>query len=124
MASGMVKQVSPMLAVRDVKESIAFYNELFGFTVVVESPDYAVISRDGQSLHLMASASEEITRIVSQHTEIYIEVDDLQAFWARVQTHSGKYRVREPFDRKYGMTEFHIDDGNCLIFVGEMIKKP
>ena len=31
-----------------------------------------------------------------------------------------RYRVRDLFDRDYGMTEFHVEDPNgCLVFVGQ-----
>jgi hypothetical protein len=37
-----------------------------------------------------------------------------------VKTFQERYKIRELFDREYGMTEFHIGDPNgCLVFVGE-----
>jgi len=43
-----------------------------------------------------------------------------QQLWQHVQSFKDRYRLRELFDRDYGMTEFHIIDPNsCLVFVGE-----
>jgi len=37
-----------------------------------------------------------------------------------VKTVKDRYRIRDLFDREYGMTEFHISDPNsCLLFVAE-----
>jgi hypothetical protein len=37
-----------------------------------------------------------------------------------VKTFKDRYRIRDLFEREYGMTEFHVSDPNgCLVFVGE-----
>lgn len=60
-----------------------------------------------------------------EHTEIYIEVSDIHGLWEHVKTFKNRYRIRDLFDREYGMTEFHIADPNgCLIFVGEPTNAP
>jgi hypothetical protein len=47
-------------------------------------------------------------------------VSGIQALWEHVTTFKDRYRIRDLFDRKYGMTEFHISDPNsCLVFVAE-----
>ena len=54
------------------------------------------------------------------HTEIYVEVSGIRALWEHVRTFKGRHKIRDLFDRPYGMTEFHIEDPNgCLVFVGE-----
>ena len=68
----------------------------------------------------MKAASEEVTRCVREHTEIYIEVSGIDALWEHVKTFKDRYRIRDLFEREYGMTEFHISDpSSCLVFVGE-----
>jgi hypothetical protein len=58
------------------------------------------------------------------HTEIYIEVSNIHSIWDHVKTFKDQYRIRDLFDREYGMTEFHIADPHgCLIFVGEPTAK-
>jgi catechol 2,3-dioxygenase-like lactoylglutathione lyase family enzyme len=116
-----VIRVSPMLAVADMDESVDFFKSVLGFTPIKRSTEYSVLERDGQSIHLMAAASEEVLDCVRGHTEIYIEVKGIRSLWERVSGLKGRYRIRDLFDRDYGMTEFHIDmpQGECLIFVGE-----
>jgi len=113
-------RISPMLAVAEMDESVAFYQNVLGFIVTLKSPQYSIIERDGQTIHLQLAANDEVMECVRDHTEIYIEVSGIQALWEHVKTFRDRYRIRDLFPREYGMTEFHISDPNsCLIFVGE-----
>lgn len=119
-ANYTAKKISPMLAAADMEETLAFYHDVLGFKPMMKSAEYAIVERDGQTIHFMKAASEEVMRCVRGHTEIYIEVADLRALWEHVKTFKDRYRIRDLFDRDYGMTEFHIEDPNgCLVFVGE-----
>jgi predicted enzyme related to lactoylglutathione lyase len=119
-ATYTAKKISPMLAVADMEETLAFYQDVLGFTATIRSPEYSIVERDGQTIHFMAAASEEVMRCVRGHTEIYIEVSSIRSLWEHVKTFKGRHKIRELFDRDYGMTEFHIGDPNgCLVFVGE-----
>jgi catechol 2,3-dioxygenase-like lactoylglutathione lyase family enzyme len=116
-ATYTAKKISPMLAVADMEETLAFYHDVLGFTPMMKSAGYSIVERDGQTIHFMKAASEEVIRCVRGHTEIYIEVASL---WEHVKTFKDCYPSRDLFDRDYGMTEFHIGDPNgCLVFVGE-----
>ena len=109
-----------MLAVADMDETIAFYQDVLGFTTIMKSLEYSIVERDGQTIHFMKAASEEVMKCVRGHTEIYIEVSGIHALWEHVNTFKDRYRIRDLFDQEYGMTEFHIGDPNeCLVFVGE-----
>jgi len=109
-----------MLAVADMEETLAFYHDVLGFTAMMKSPGYSIVERDGQTIHFMKAASEEVMRCVRGHTEIYIEVSGISSLWEHVKTFKDRCRIRDLFDRDYGMTEFHIEDPNgCLVFVGE-----
>src|ERR1700719_53010 len=115
-----VKRISPMLAVADMDETIRFYEDALGFKAVKTSPEYSIVERDGQTIHFMKAASEEVMRCVRGHTEIYIEVSGIDLLWEHVKGLKDRYRICDLFGRDYGMTEFHIEDPNgCLVFVGE-----
>jgi predicted enzyme related to lactoylglutathione lyase len=117
------RKISPMLAVANMEETLAFYHNILGFTPMMKSAECAIVERDGQTIHFMA-ASEEVMRCVRGHTEIYIEVSNIAALWEHVKTFKDRYKIRDLFDRDYGMTEFHIGDPNgCLVFVGEPTHK-
>ncbi|WP_433964721.1 VOC family protein [Tunturiibacter gelidiferens] len=114
------KRISPKLVVADMEETLTFYREVLGFTLTMQSPEYSIVERDGQTIHFQRAASEEVMNSVRGHTEIYIEVSNIHTLWDHVKTLKDRYRIRDLFDRDYGMTEFHISDPNdCLVFVGE-----
>src|SRR5271155_6280612 len=116
----VARRISPMLAVANIDEAIAFYQTVLGFSVMLKTPEYSVIERDGQTIHFQLAASDEVMKCVRDHTEIYIEVSGIRALWEHVKTFKDRYRIRDLFERDYGMTEFHISDPNsCLVFVGE-----
>ncbi len=115
-----VKRVSPMLAVADMDETLAFYTTVLGFSVVRKSAGYSIVERDGASIHFMKAADESVMAAVRGHADIYIEVENIGALWKQVRTFKGKYRIRDLFDQPYGMTEFHISDPNeCLVYIGQ-----
>jgi catechol 2,3-dioxygenase-like lactoylglutathione lyase family enzyme len=119
-ATYTAKKISPMLAAANMEETIAFYQDVLGFKPTMKSLEYSIVERDGQTIHFMQAASEEVMKCVRGHTEIYIEVSDIASLWEHVKTFKDRYHIRDLFDRDYGMTEFHIDDPNgCLVFVGE-----
>jgi predicted enzyme related to lactoylglutathione lyase len=122
--ASVAKRISPMLAVANMEETILFYQNVLGFTPTMQSPGYSIVERDGQTIHFQKAESEEVMNCVRGHTEIYIEVSDIRSLWEHVKPFKTKYKIRDLFDREYGMTEFHIGDPNgCLVFVGEPTRK-
>ena len=120
-----VKQISPMLAVADMGETLQFYSNVLGFTVSMESADYSIIGRDGCSIHFMKAADQSVLDAVRGHTEIYIQVSGIRALWDYLCTFKNRYKIRDLFDQSSGMTEVHIEDPNgCLVFVGEPTPGP
>jgi predicted enzyme related to lactoylglutathione lyase len=120
MSTTTVKKISPMLAVENMETTLAFYQDVLGFTPFMKSPEYSIVQRDGLLIHFQRAESEEVMRCVRGHTEIYIEVSGIDAMWEHVKTFKDRYRIRDLFDQSYGMSEFHISDPNeCLVFVGE-----
>ena len=120
MTKTIAKRISPMLAVANLDETLSFYERVLGFSPVLKLAGYAIVQRDGQTIHFQRADSEEVMNCVRGHAEIYIEVSDIQSLWEHVKTFKNEYRIRDLFVRDYGMTEFHISDPNeCLVFVGE-----
>jgi predicted enzyme related to lactoylglutathione lyase len=113
-----------MLAAENMEETVLFYRNVLGFQPTMQSPEYSIVERDGQTIHFQKAASEGVMNCVRGHTEIYIEVSDIHSLWEDVKTFKSRYKIRDLFDREYGMTEFHITDPNgCLVFVGEPSSK-
>jgi len=123
-STSIAKRISPMLATADMEETILFYQSVLGFASTLKSQDYSILERDGQTIHIQKAASEEVMKCVRGHTEIYVEVSEIHVLWKHVETFKHRYRIRDLFDREYGMTEFHVEDPNgCLVFVGEPTSK-
>ena len=117
-----VKRISPMLAAADMDATLEFYVKILGFEVSLRSAAYSIVHRDGATIHFMKAADEEVMKAVRGHAEIYIEVADIAPLWEHVSRFKKSHRIRDLFDRDYGMREFHIDDPNdCLVFVGQRI---
>lgn len=117
-----VKRISPMLVVADMETTLNFYVKVLGFEILLRSPAYSIVSRDGATIHFMKAANEAVMKAVRGHTDIYIEVADIAPLWEQVSRFRKDYRIRDLFDRNYGMREFHISDPNdCLVFVGQKI---
>lgn len=111
-----------MLAVADMDATLDFYTKILGFDISMRSPGYSIVERDGATIHFMKADSEEVMKAVRGHTEIYIEVTDIAPLWEHVSQFKNDYRIRDLFDRDYGMREFHISDPNdCLVFVGQRL---
>jgi hypothetical protein len=109
------KRISPMLAAANMEETILFYQSVLGFSPTLKAPEYSIVVRDGHH-----PLSESGMSCVRGHTEIYIEVSGIHALWKHVETFKDRDKVRDLFDREYGMTEFHMEEPNgCLVFVGE-----
>jgi hypothetical protein len=45
-ASYTAKKISPMLAVADMEETLAFYDGILGFTRMIKSPEYCIASTE------------------------------------------------------------------------------
>jgi len=119
-----VKRISPMLATDNMDATLSFYENILGFSPTMRSSNYSIVERDGLTIHFQHAASEDVMKSMREHTEIYIEVSGIHDLWEHVKTFKGQYRIRDLFDREYGMTEFHIADPNgCLVFVGEPTPK-
>lgn len=99
----------------------AFYVDVLGFTIVRASEQYTILRRDGASLHLTQAAPGVLEK-ARGHFSIYLEVQQIEPLWQHVAQFKDRYRIRDLFDRDYGMREFHIiDPDGCLVFIGQTI---
>jgi catechol 2,3-dioxygenase-like lactoylglutathione lyase family enzyme len=117
------KALSPILPVADMQATTRFYAEFLGFSAAMQSDDYSILTREGVSLHLTRAHDKSVLEATSGHISIYLEVQNIDPLWAHVSEFKDRYKLRDLFDRDYGMREFHIvDPDGCLIFVGQEIE--
>jgi len=129
-----MKSLSPNLAVKDIKESVAYYQNNFGFEiemlvdslqedfnpVVKEDKEYiwALIKKGDVSLMLQEknSMKEDIGNFfndISASITLYIEVDDVESLYEKVKEN---VEILKPvYETWYGQKEFYIKDINGYI---------
>jgi catechol 2,3-dioxygenase-like lactoylglutathione lyase family enzyme len=107
--------ISPMIPSFDLPQTVRFFREIFAFSAVNDSTEYPVLHKDGLTIHLQ-KAGKDIGEM-----SFYLEVDDVDGLWESIKDRVKELRVRAPFDREYGMREFHIaiPHTNTLLFVGQ-----
>lgn len=117
-----VLSVSPILAVRDVAVSVAFYVRYLGFrkVFVMEDLSYGVVAFDGQPLHFSRAADRADERATRTRTAVYITVDGIDVLWRRLMRDPPPTQVRSLAVTSWGMREFHVmDPDGCLLRFGE-----
>jgi hypothetical protein len=114
-----LQTVHPVLAARDVTESVEFYKCL-GFAVVFQdtpvNPKYVAVKRDGVELHIQWADKEQWAFPIDRPVFRFV-VSDVDAIYAEFVKSSG---VRSevghvspwavPKDTPWGTREFHLRD--------------
>ncbi|MGA1939287.1 VOC family protein [Arcobacter sp. YIC-310] len=129
-----MKSLSPNLAVKDIKESVAYYQNNFGFEiemlvdslqedfnpVIKEDKEYiwALIKKGDVSLMLQEknSIKEDIGNFFNDITAsitLYIEVDDVESLYEKVKENVDI--LKPVYETWYGQKEFYIKDINGYI---------
>jgi hypothetical protein len=108
--------LSPMIPSFNIRETRNFFADLFGFEVLMDG-DYTIVKKDAHLIHIL-HAGEDIGEM-----ELYLEVDDVDLLWNSIRERLPGTQVKPPFDREYGMREFHIvvPHTKTLMFVGQVI---
>lgn len=101
-----------------VRETVLFFQNLFGFEIVQDEKTYVILSKNNLSIHVL-NAGADIGEM-----EFYLEVDDIDGLWNSIKNKLEGIKTKEPFDREYGMREFHIivPQTKTLMFVGQEMR--
>jgi predicted enzyme related to lactoylglutathione lyase len=107
--------VSPVLLVRDLERSVAFYRDLLGFEGEPhgEPPNFAVVKRDDAIL-LLALADDDPRLVPNWHIvhnmwNAYIRVQDVDALYAEIQERGCPIDY-SLYDAPHGFREFGVTD--------------
>lgn len=114
-----VLRASPVLQVRDVTASAAFYTDKLGFTLNGlwgEPPCFAIVQRATTTLMLDGSRGDGPLPL-NQYWAAYLYVDDVEALLLEFRER-GVEPVRGPEETFYGLCEIDIRDldGHLLCF--------
>lgn len=111
-------RVSPLIPALDVESGIAFYRNALGFALAyrdAEPAQFAIVGRDGVTLHLFASQDKHL----ADWTSLRIEVAYIDALYDRCQESGCVHPNGQLGTRPWGTREFSIIDpsGVCIAFV-------
>jgi predicted enzyme related to lactoylglutathione lyase len=109
-------QGAPVLHVRDVKVSAAFYRDVLGFTWDFGDDAYAVVWRDNSAIHFVRD--EESPRGI----HLFQWVRDVDAYYREILGRGARV-ASEPADQPYGIRELRVQDLNGVgIVFGQEIE--
>jgi hypothetical protein len=108
--------LSPMIPSYNMKETAAFFIDLLGFGKIMYNNGYIILQKDNLTIHILNAGD-------IGEMEFYLEVNDVDGLWESVKDKLAGLKVREPFDREYGMREIHIivPHTKTLLFIGQAI---
>ena len=110
--------LSPMIPSDHIEQTARFFQDLFHFSVVRAETNYIILSKDNLSIHIL-KAGKDIGEM-----EFYLEIEGLEDLWQEIKNKLSGIKIKAPFDREYGMREFHliVPHTKTLLFVGQLIK--
>jgi len=111
--------LSPLLAVRNMKQTIKFYQNALGFKMGMvfpdsENPEYADLSKDGMVLMFIPAKDHGIgsDEKLGIGVYLYMEIDgDIDEYYAELKS-KGVNIVGDIKDEPYGVRDFTIADIN------------
>lgn len=119
-----IRPAVPILFVRDVTASAAFYRERLGFQIDFlygEPPFYGSVSRGEACLHLRCVETPNFADLAAREVSLIlatVEVSDVRALFAELEARGAAFT--QPVAKKpWGGTDFHVrdPDGNVISFV-------
>ncbi len=117
-----MNRVQCVLAVPDLKKSVAFYRNQLGFTLNFEVEGWAFLSRDQFRLMLGECADAMPAHDTGDHSYFaYVTVDAVDELYQEFLT-TGVSGFQKPADKTWGLRAFGIKtpDGHRIMFGQEM----
>jgi catechol 2,3-dioxygenase-like lactoylglutathione lyase family enzyme len=114
-----VISLSPMVPSYNIPETVRFFTELFGFEIARAEENYVILHKDRYLIHFLNAGSD------IGEMEFYLQVDNVDDLWEAIKDRLKDIKIRAPFDREYGMREFHVivPHTKALLFVGQVLAK-
>jgi len=124
MSETSLKSIVPILFVRDVSASAAFFEEKLGFEIDFlygTPPFYGSVSRDKVRLHLRFVHQPNFAELAAREASLIlatVEVSDVQGLFEEFRER-GVEVAQTPTKQPWGGTDFHVrdPDGNAISFV-------
>lgn len=106
---------APIVAVRDVMASVAFYETCLGFDRALYNPDhgYALMRRGNLMVAFINAADETALNATANNVSAQFWIDDVADYWNEIK---GRFVDHPdllptgPVERDYGARELHVKD--------------
>ncbi len=116
--------IAPILFVRHVSASAAFFHEKLGFKIDflhAAPPFYGSVSRNEVCLHLRCVHEPNFAELAARENSLIlatIEVSDVQGLFEELKGRGAEF-AQTPTRQPWGGTDFHVRDldGNVISFV-------
>ncbi len=124
-----ILQITPFMYADDLEESVRFFRDLLGFTVIIHGDGYAYLEREAAAVRIMQNGPEYMgQRPRGRPFRYYMDVLDVDALEAEIRpklSHLPPDHVYGPVDQDYGKREFMIlaPDGGVVVFGQEIPPK-
>jgi hypothetical protein len=111
------KYLSPMIPSFNMQKTVSFFMDVLAFKIGRNEKTYVVLHKDNLTVHILG-AGPDIGEM-----EFYLEVDNIETVWNAMKDKLNGMKVKEPFNREYGMREVHvvIPETKTLMFIGQAI---
>jgi hypothetical protein len=105
-----------MIPSYNLEKTVAFFVDLLDFKIGRDDKTYFILYKDNLTLHIQRAGD-------IGEMSFYLNVDDIEKVWQGMEDKLGDMKVREPFDREYGMREIHVivPETKTLMFIGQEI---
>jgi|CXWL01.1.fsa_nt_gi catechol 2,3-dioxygenase-like lactoylglutathione lyase family enzyme len=125
-----VREVWPLLVVRDIEASVRFYRDALGFRVEGRAESdgglfWCRVSRGGASVMLQQWDPEDgLIDGRGRGVTLYVLCDDVDLLYSELL--SRKLRLDPPRTESYGMRQLFVPepDGYALCFESEIVAEP
>ncbi len=122
--------ISPLIAVRDMKQTIDFYQTKLGFKVGMMFPDaskpeYADLSKDGMVLMIIPAENMGISpkEKLGTGVNLYLQIDgDIDEYYRELKQKKVKI-VTEVKDEPWGSRDFTVADSNGYILIFSQVSQ-
>jgi catechol 2,3-dioxygenase-like lactoylglutathione lyase family enzyme len=119
-----LRSIVPILFVRDVPASAAFFRDKLGFAIDFlhgEPPFYGSVSRGDVCVHLRFVHRPNFAELAAREVSLIlatVEVSDVQALFKEFERRGVEF-TQAPTRQTWGGTDFHVrdPDGNVISFV-------
>jgi catechol 2,3-dioxygenase-like lactoylglutathione lyase family enzyme len=112
-----LESVTPHIPSKNMKESINFMVDTFGFESIKYTDRYSELISGNLIIGIVRAYGEP------NEQSIYFRVKGVDELYSIIKSKLEKVKHKAPFDQQYGMREIHvvIPGTNTLLFIGSAI---